>query len=103
MIDNALNMKAELRQKKFLDRQLVVQRRRMAYMKLDPEARYHIWQALFKSRVWYSIVLTTRLNKKFKDWTLSFLYRAIKQITGLKGNPSMDKTFASTFMLDDKE
>ena len=47
--------------------------------------------------------MTTRLNKKFREWTLSFLYRAIKKIANIKGNPNTEKTFQSTFMLESKD
>ena len=100
MIDNALNMKPELRQKKFLDRQLTVQKRRMAYMKLNPEARYHIWQALFKSRVWYSIVLSTRISEKMKKWSKSYLYQSIKMLRGITGNPNTDTMYLQIFQMD---
>ena len=62
-IDNCLNLQLEVQKKRQIEKQLVIQSRRMAYMKLDQKARYHIWQALFKSRTWYSIVLTTRISR----------------------------------------
>ena len=62
--DNSLKLQLEVQRKKQIEKQLVIQNRRMAYMKLDQRARYHVWQALFKSRTWYSIVLTTRLSQE---------------------------------------
>ena len=63
LIDSSLSLQLEVVRKKRMETQLLVQKRRMAYMKLDQDARYHIWQALFKSRCWYSIVVTSRLSK----------------------------------------
>ena len=43
MIDNSLSLRMELQNKKQIERQLIVQKRRMAYMRLDQSARYHVW------------------------------------------------------------
>ena len=74
----------------------------MTYMKLDQRARYHIWQALFKSRTWYSVVLTTRISTQMQKWARSYLYRSIKNLMGIQGNPSTDRVYRSTF-LESKE
>ena len=98
MIDNCLNLQMELQKKKQIERQLITQSRRMAYMKLDQSARYHIWQTLFKSRTWYSIIMTTRISEPMKKWAQSYLYRSIKTLMGISGNPSTDSVYRSTFL-----
>ena len=80
----------ELQNKKQIERQLLVQKRRMAYMKLDQDARYHVWQALFKSRTWYSVILTTRISPAMATWTKGYLYRSIKTLINITGNPNTD-------------
>ena len=72
-------------------------------MKLDQEARYHIWQALFKSRVWYSIVLTTRISDRMKQWSQGYLYRSIKMLRGITGRPSTEVTYQQTFQFNPDE
>ena len=57
--DDCLNIEHELKKKKELERTVQSQLQRMNYMCLDKAARYHVWQALFKSRLWYSLVLTS--------------------------------------------
>ena len=98
LIDNCLNLQMEVQKKKQIERQLVTQQRRMAYMKLDQPSRYHVWQALFKSRTWYSIVLTSRLADKLQSWAKGYLYRSIKALMGVTGNPSTDRVYQSTFL-----
>ena len=100
MIDNCLNLKSEMHKKKQMEISLKSSMNRLSYTKLDKAAKYHVWQALFKSRVWYSIILTTRLNAQMKKWTQSFLYRSLKQITGLKGNPNTEKLYNCVFLMD---
>lgn len=70
-------------------------------MKIDQATKYHIWQALLKSRVWYSIVLASRLSPKIKTWTTSYLYQSVKQLMGVKGNPKAEKIYHSTFLRDE--
>ena len=67
-------------------------------MKLDQPSRYHVWQALFKSRTWYSIVLTSRLADKLQSWAKGYLYRSIKALMGVTGNPSTDRVYQTTFL-----
>ena len=79
-IDDNLSLKQELQKKKALDRQLDVQKRRMNYMHLNEDTRYHLWQALLKSRLWYSIVITSRLSPQIENWASSYLYDSVKQL-----------------------
>lgn len=44
----------------------------------DPASRHHIWQALFKSKVWYQTVLISAINKDIEKWALGYLYRSLK-------------------------
>ena len=68
LFDDSLSLEQELKKKKELERSLRTQMQRMNYMQLEPAARYHVWQALMKSRLWYSIVLTSRISPKVKTW-----------------------------------
>ena len=93
LFDDSLSLEQELKKKKELERSLRTQMQRMNYMQLEPAARYHVWQALMKSRLWYSIVLTSRISPKVKAWMQSYLYRSVKGLMRIKGNPSTELLF----------
>ena len=75
----------------------------MNYMCLDKGARYHVWQALFKSRLWYSLVLTSRISTKVKEWMQGYLYRSVIGLMRVKGKPQKDRVFQATFNQDKEQ
>ena len=100
LFDDCLNVKQELKKKEELEKQLRTQGRRMNYMQLDSSARYHVWQALLKSRLWYSLVLTSRVSPGIKTWVQGYLYRSVKALMRVEGNPSADLVYQATFGQD---
>ena len=91
--DDCLNIEHELKKKKELEKAMQLQLQRMNYMCLDKGARYHVWQALFKSRLWYSLVLTSRISTKVKEWMQGYLYRSVIGLMRVKGKPQKDRVF----------
>lgn len=53
--------------------------------------RYHLFQALFRSRVAYPINLMAPISKKVKDWYKGFYYRALKALLRIKENANTEK------------
>ena len=58
--------------------------------------RYHIWQTLWKANYWYELVLAGMFSQKILEWTKSTIYRGIKILLNLKGNPNAKKLLLST-------
>ena len=101
--DDCLNIEHELGKKKELEKAMQSQLQRMNYMCLDKGARYHVWQALFKSRLWYSLVLTSRISTKMKEWMKGYLYRSVIGLMRVKGKPQKDRVFQATFNQDKEQ
>ena len=100
---DCLNIEHELGKKKELEKAMQSQLQRMNYMCLDKGARYHVWQALFKSRLWYSLVLTSRISTKMKEWMKGYLYRSVIGLMRVKGKPQKDRVFQATFNQDKEQ
>ena len=83
-----------------MEKQLKAQVKRMNYMQLDPAARYHVWQALLKSRLWYSLVLTSRVSPRIRTWMQGYIYRSVKALMRIEGNPSTERVYRETFGQD---
>lgn len=65
--------------------------------KLNSTDRYSIWHTLYKSSVWYSIVILSNQNEDIHKWANRFLYRGVKHLLHLKGNPATEKVFGAAF------
>ena len=62
-----------------------------------PIAKYQLWQALMKSRVWYQLTLLAHVDSKARQYAIDYIYRSSKILLGLRGSVSKPKLFRLCF------
>jgi hypothetical protein len=97
LFNDDLNMEDHLDQVKIQERKLqkvkwILEKQNQ---QLDGFSKYHLFQALFRSRVSYSMNLLTIKEKKCLSWFEGFWYRALKILVGisLKENVNKERLF----------
>lgn len=87
---NTFKFKADLQIR--TDRDKKLQRMKWILMdkKLNGQSRNHIFQALFKSITQYMQNLLSVFSQEERTWMKKFMYRSVKELTGVKGNPKME-------------
>ena len=61
---------------------------------MNGASKLHIWQTLFKSKIWYQVVLIAKESKKAKKWLTSYIYKSMKTLMNVKGNVNMENTLS---------
>lgn len=62
---------------------------------MDGLAKYHLFQALFRSRVAYAVNLLSPISTKIRTWFEGYYYRAIKSLLGVKENAKTEKLLST--------
>jgi hypothetical protein len=100
LVDDSLKLDAATAKKKQLEKRLDHSKYLLSTPDLDSATRYHTWQSLFKGRLWYSLVLTSKHSEKAKEWLQSYVYRSIKAYFGIQTNTDTEKTYREVMNCD---
>ena len=96
-IDDCLKFDVELSKKKLDELKL----KKISYIltngKLDIANRYAVWHSLFKSKVWYQVVLLSSISEAIRTWANGYIYRSLKQLLNLQGNPNAETVLGIIF------
>ena len=69
----------------------------MRKKQLSPGAKLQLWQALFKGKLWYQLTVLSVHSELVQKWMTGFLYRGIKALLSLKGQPGTNTVFEYAF------
>lgn len=59
---------------------------------IDGAAKYHVFEALFKSRVLYGLNVIALYDKKVWQWLKRFMYHASRKLLGITNYSNKEKT-----------
>jgi hypothetical protein len=89
-IDQDLQFKEELIRRKKIEADGKKKQWIFSNPKLSDQARYEVWQSLFKSKASYAAELLCFESKKFNQWMKGLNYRGMKKLLKMNPHEGMD-------------
>ena len=89
-IDQDLKFTEELKRRKQIKKDLKKKQWIFMSAKLNDQARYEVWQSLFRSKASYAAEILCYESKPFNKWLKSYNYDGLRQLAKFKGKPNKE-------------
>lgn len=99
-IQEDLKLKADVEKRKQQEQSLKKQMWLIKNFTYNNRTKYHLWQTLFKSKLWYQTINLSIRFPEMERWAVSYMYRIAKTLLNIKGNPSTNKLLLTCFQMN---